>query len=94
MSKRLYLVQVKSDSLKKEGKNALLIPMELDTEGEKVSNKVLYDALIRDAIKLYPQYTNINDNPIFTISRMTKREFKNWEKTNIFKQKSLSRRVM
>lgn len=90
---KLYLVQVKSDAIKNDGANALLIPMEFDNEGKRLKKKEIHDALIRDAIKLYPQYTNIASNPIFTISRMTQHEFKQWQKTNVYEQKSLSRGV-
>lgn len=91
---KLYLVQIKSDSLVHEGSNALLIPMEMDKEGLKgVTQKEIHDALIRDAIKLYPQYTKKEDNPIFTISRMTMKEYYRWKKTNVLKQKSLARGI-
>lgn len=90
---KLYLVQIKSNAIEKEDKKALLIPMEIDLEGKRYSKKEIHDALIRDAIKLYPQYTNIDDNPRFTISVMSRKEYKEWVDTNIVKQKSLARGV-
>ena len=71
----------------------LLIPMEMDKEGLKgITQKEIHDA-IRDAIKLYPQYTKKEDNPIFTISRMTMKEYYRWKKTNVLKQKIISKGV-
>lgn len=91
---KLYLVQIKSDSIQNDGGNALLIPMEMEKEGLKgITTKEIHDALIRDSIKLYPQYTKKEDNPIFTISRMSKKEYKDWRRTNVFRQKSLARSV-
>lgn len=86
---RLYLVQVKSQAINKENKKAFLIPMELEFDDIRgVEEKVIHDALIRDAIKLYPQYTNIDDKPTFSIRKMTKGEYKKWMKTNVLEQKS------
>lgn len=91
---KLYLVQIKSKSIKEEGGNALLIPMEMDNEDIKGhAKKEIHDAMIRDAIKLYPQYTKKEDSPIFTISRLSKREYVTWLKTNVLTQKSLARGV-
>lgn len=90
---KLYLVQIKSDAIEKENKKALIIPMEFENEGKKPRRKKIHNALIRDARKLYPQYTKIDDNPIFSISEMTQKEYVEWSETNILKQKSISRRV-
>lgn len=91
---KLFLVQVKSDSLIREEKQALLIPMSMEKEDIKgVKPKNIHDALIRDAIKLYPQYTNVEDRPSFSISVMTKKEYNEWIKTNVYKQKSFVREV-
>lgn len=91
---KLFLVQVKSSSLIKEDKKALLIPMEIDYEEIKgIEERVVHDALIRDAQKLYPQYTKIEDRPSFSISSMTRKEYQRWRRTNIMKQKSYARGV-
>lgn len=88
---KLYLVNIKSESLEKEGKKGLLIPMEFEYEDIKgVDKKVIHDAIIRDAIKLYPQYTKKEDTPIFNISDMTKKEYRRFVQTGVYKQRSVS----
>lgn len=89
---KIYLVQIKSNAILKEDKKALLIPMEMEYKDIKGKDKkTIHDALIRDAMKLYPQYTNIDDNPTFTISNLTKGETKKFLKTGVLEQKSYTR---
>lgn len=89
MKNSIFLVQIKSSSILKEGKKALLIPMQFEANDIKGKRKkTIHNALIRDAIKLYPQYTNIEDNPTFSISKMTDKEYDSWNKTNVLNQKS------
>ena len=91
---KIYLVQVKSDSIVNEKKGALLIPMEFDYDEIKgVAERTIHDALIRDAMKLYPQYTELDHHPIFSIRTMSRREYNEWIKTGVLKQKSYSRSV-
>jgi hypothetical protein len=92
---KIYLVQIKSDSIEREGKKALLIPMSFENEENKrVKKEDIHQALIRDARLLYPDYTKTEDNVIITISTITQKEFSEWKKTNIIKQKSFSRKVV
>ena len=81
---KLFLMQIKSKSILKEDKKALLIPMEIDENIEGIKDKVVHDALIRDAIKLYPQYTRKEDKPVFTISELTMEEYTKWKETNVW----------
>lgn len=88
---KIFLVQVKSNSILEEGKKALLIPMSFDYNDIKHKRKKrIHDALIRDAIKLYPQYTNIDDEPVFSIREMTRKEYEKWVKTGVVLQKSFA----
>lgn len=90
---KLFLMQIKSKSILKEDKKALLIPMEMEEDDIKgLGDKVVHDALIRDAIKLYPQYTKKKDKPVFTISELTMEEYKEWQETNVLKQLSYAGR--
>lgn len=89
---KLFLIQIKSKSILKEDKKALLIPMEMDENIEGIKDKVVHDALIRDAIKLYPQYTRKEDKPVFSISELTMEEYTKWKKTNVLDQVSYAGR--
>jgi hypothetical protein len=89
---KLFLIQIKSKSILKEDKKALLIPMEMDENIEGIKDKVIHDALIRDAIKLYPQYTRKEDKPVFTISELTMEEYTKWKETNVLDQLSYAGR--
>lgn len=89
---KLFLMQIKSESILKEDKKALLIPMEMDENIEGIKDKVIHDALIRDAIKLYPQYTRKEDKPVFSISELTKEEYTKWKETNVLDQVSYAGR--
>ena len=89
---KLFLMQIKSKSILKEDKKALLIPMEMDENIEGIKDKVVHDALIRDAIKLYPQYTRKEDKPVFTISELTMEEYTKWKETNVLDQVSYAGR--
>lgn len=89
---KLFLIQIKSKSILKEDKKALLIPMEMDENIEGIKDKVVHDALIRDAIKLYPQYTRKEDKPVFTISELTMEEYTKWKETNVLDQLSYAGR--
>ena len=89
---KLFLIQIKSKSILKEDKKALLIPMEMDENIEGIKDKVIHDALIRDAIKLYPQYTRKEDKPVFTISELTMEEYTKWKETNVLDQVSYAGR--
>lgn len=89
---KLFLIQIKSKSILKEDKKALLIPMEIDENIEGIKDKVIHDALIRDAIKLYPQYTRKEDKPVFTISELTMEEYTKWKETNVLDQLSYAGR--
>jgi hypothetical protein len=89
---KLFLMQIKSKSILKEDKKALLIPMEIDENIEGIKDKVVHDALIRDAIKLYPQYTRKEDKPVFTISELTMEEYTKWKETNVLDQVSYAGR--
>lgn len=89
---KLFLIQIKSKSILKEDKKALLIPMEMDENIEGIKDKVVHDALIRDAIKLYPQYTRKEDKPVFSISELTMEEYAKWKKTNVLDQLSYAGR--
>ena len=89
---KLFLIQIKSKSILKEDKKALLIPMEIDENIEGIKDKVVHDALIRDAIKLYPQYTRKEDKPVFTISELTMEEYTKWKETNVLDQLSYAGR--
>lgn len=89
---KLFLMQIKSKSILKEDKKALLIPMEIDENIDGIKDKVIHDALIRDAIKLYPQYTRKEDKPVFTISELTMEEYTKWKETNVLDQVSYAGR--
>lgn len=89
---KLFLIQIKSKSILKEDKKALLIPMEMDENIEGIKDKVIHDALIRDAIKLYPQYTRKEDKPVFSISELTMEEYTKWKETNVLDQLSYAGR--
>lgn len=89
---KLFLIQIKSKSILKEDKKALLIPMEIDENIEGIKDKVIHDALIRDAIKLYPQYTRKEDKPVFSISELTMEEYTKWKETNVLDQLSYAGR--
>lgn len=89
---KLFLIQIKSKSILKEDKKALLIPMEMDENIEGIKDKVIHDALIRDAIKLYPQYTRKEDKPVFSISELTMEEYTKWKETNVLDQVSYAGR--
>jgi hypothetical protein len=89
---KLFLMQIKSKSILKEDKKALLIPMEIDENIDGIKDKVVHDALIRDAIKLYPQYTRKEDKPVFTISELTMEEYTKWKETNVLDQVSYAGR--
>lgn len=89
---KLFLIQIKSKSILKEDKKALLIPMEMDENIEGIKDKVIHDALIRDAIKLYPQYTRKEDRPVFSISELTMEEYTKWKETNVLDQVSYAGR--
>lgn len=89
---KLFLIQIKSESILKEDKKALLIPMEMDENIEGIKDKVIHDALIRDAIKLYPQYTRKEDKPVFSISELTMEEYTKWQETNVLDQVSYAGR--
>lgn len=89
---KLFLIQIKSKSILKEDKKALLIPMEMDENIEGIKDKVIHDALIRDAIKLYPQYTRKEDKPVFSISELTMEEYRKWKETNVLDQISYAGR--
>ena len=89
---KLFLMQIKSKSILKEDKKALLIPMEMDENIEGIKDKVIHDALIRDAIKLYPQYTRKEDKPVFSISELTMEEYTKWKETNVLDQLSYAGR--
>jgi hypothetical protein len=89
---KLFLMQIKSKSILKEDKKALLIPMEMDENIEGIKDKVIHDALIRDAIKLYPQYTRKEDKPVFSISELTMEEYTKWKETNVLDQVSYAGR--
>ncbi len=89
---KLFLIQIKSKSILKEDKKALLIPMEMDENIEGIKDKVVHDALIRDAMKLYPQYTRKEDKPVFSISELTMEEYTKWKETNVLDQLSYAGR--
>jgi len=89
---KLFLMQIKSKSILKEDKKALLIPMEMDENIEGIKDKVVHDALIRDAMKLYPQYTRKEDKPVFSISELTMEEYTKWKETNVLDQVSYAGR--
>lgn len=87
---KLFLIQIKSLAIEKEGKKALLIPMSFDKKDIKYKRKKqIHDAMIRDAMKLYPQYTNIDDSPSFSIREMSEKEYENWVETNMIMQESI-----
>ena len=86
-----FLVIMKSNKISLEGKEALLIPMEFDmAETIGVEQKVLHDAMIRDAIKLYPKYAKgKNNHTTFTIHDLSQEEYDEYARTGVYVQHSM-----
>jgi hypothetical protein len=77
MKQQLYEVEIKSQSLLKEGKKSLVTYF----QGGLKRNIVL------NVKQLYPQYTNPQDNPIVLITPISKSEYEKRLKTNVVNQK-------
>ena len=85
-----FMIKIKSNSLKSENKDCLLIPMEVDkTEYKNYGKDKINKKIIEDASSLYPQYTKKDDEPIFSITKESKKIIFDFVKTGIYRQRSV-----
>lgn len=85
-----YMMIVKSNALLLEEKEALLIPMQFDENDiAGKDKKEIHKAMIRDAMKLYPQYADKKLKPTFTIHDLSDEEYEIWVKTGVYEQLSM-----
>ncbi len=75
--KQLYEVEIKSQSLLKEGKKGLITYF-------RGGN---HQTVGKNIMKLYPQYTKAEDKPMFNIRAITEEEYKFRENSGTVTQK-------
>jgi hypothetical protein len=75
---QLYEVEIKSQSILREGKKGLIVYFQGGS----------HKTIGMNIQKLYPQYTKPEDKPMFTIRPMTKREYNERVESGKIQQKA------